>query len=194
MSRTTTTRAVLAAAFTLAPAAAFAHPGAAHVHSLAEGIAHPFTGADHLLAMVAVGLIAARAEGRAVVAAPAAFVASMVAGAGLGLAGVALPQVETGIALSLIVFGALVALARPVPVGAGAALAAAFGLFHGFAHGSEGPQGGAALAYMAGFVAATALLHGAGVVAGRGLLGRVVPVATGVAAAALGALSLAPAL
>lgn len=194
MNRTFTTRVALAAGFTLATSAAMAHPGAGHVHGLAEGIAHPFTGADHLLAMVAVGLLAARAGGRAVFAVPAAFVGAMVVGAGLGLSDVALPAVEAGIALSLIVFGALVALARPVSLGTGAALAALGGLFHGFAHGAEAPQGGIALAYVGGFVAATAVLHAAGVVVGRGLLGRVVPVATGVAAAALGALSLAPAL
>src|SRR3546814_2182465 len=87
----------------------------------------------------------------------------MLAGGALALSGVALPMVETAIALSVVVFGALVAVNARVVVGAGMAVAAAFALFHGHAHGSELPAGLSAAGYAAGFVLATAMLHAAGV-------------------------------
>src|SRR5690606_30058870 len=102
--------------------------------------------------------------GRAVWMLPAAFVAAMLAGGALALSGVALPMVETAIALSVVVFGALVAVNARVVIGAGMAVAAAFALFHGHAHGSELPAGLSAAGYAAGFAVATAMLHAAGVV------------------------------
>ena len=129
------------AAGLLLPAAALAHPG----HSVTDGafaggLLHPLTGLDHLLAMVAVGLWAALCGGRALWA---------------------LPAVEPVILASVIVLGALVALAARLPVVAAAALVALFGLAHGHAHGTEGPAAGL-VAYVAGFGLATAGLHAAG--------------------------------
>ncbi|HUG61505.1 MAG TPA: HupE/UreJ family protein [Methylomirabilota bacterium] len=182
--------ALLAAAL---PATAFAHPGGDHVHSFVAGLEHPVFGLDHLAAMVAVGMIAVRAGGRAVAAVPAAFVAAMVVGAALGLQGLAVPAAETGIALSLVVLGAVVALYRPLPLPIAAALVASFGLAHGFAHGAEAPVGGSGLGYPAGFVLATAALHASGVAAGLALAGRSSMLrAAGVATAAFGALALLP--
>lgn len=185
----------LAAALVLAAGAAEAHTGTMHVHSLAEGLTHPLTGADHLLAMVAVGLIAARCRGRAVLAVPAAFVGAMVVGAGLGMAGFAVGAAETGIALSLLVLGALAALARPLPAAAAATIAALSGLAHGIAHGAEAPADGATLAYLAGMLATTAILHAAGVLAGRSTVaGRAAAMVTGVAAMGLGVVGLVGAM
>ena len=90
--------------------AAFAHPGD-HSHiGFAAGFAHPFTGLDHLLAMVAVGLWASQLGGRALWLLPLTFPAVMAAGAALGFSGVALPWVEIGITASVLVLGAAVAL------------------------------------------------------------------------------------
>lgn len=145
-----------------APALAHA-PGAAEA-GLAAGFAHPLLGLDHVLAMLAVGLWASQLGGRALWLVPASFVALMAAGAGLGMATL-LPAVELGIVGSLIVLGALVACAARLPATMGAVIVGAFALFHGHAHGAEMPETSAAL-YVGGFLAATALLHGIGVVAG----------------------------
>lgn len=147
-------------ALAAASGTALAHPGH-DAASFASGFAHPFGGLDHLLAMFAVGLYAARQPGAARWALPVGFVAAMLAGAGLGAAGVALPAVESGIALSVLVLGLLIALAARLPLAASLPMVAAFALFHGFAHHAE--MGGAALAtYAAGFALATAALHGGG--------------------------------
>ena len=151
-----------AAALALAGAAgtAAAHPG--HAEGLAAGLAHPFLGLDHLLAMLAVGLWSARAlpAGRRWQG-PAVFVAAMLAAALAALAGVALPGVEIAIAASVVLCGVLVAQGRALGAHTGLALVALAALAHGLAHGAEAPAGGFAL-FAAGFVAATAALHGAG--------------------------------
>ncbi|WP_287063035.1 HupE/UreJ family protein [Mesorhizobium sp.] len=154
---------ILSALAALTPSLAFAHSGGAHVHGFFAGLQHPLLGMDHLLAMVAVGIIGARAGGRSIVHVPLFFVSAMVAGAFLGMAGIGLSSLETGIALSLVVFGAMVGLARPLPLAAAAALTALFGLFHGNAHGLEIPGNADSIAYAAGFVLATSMLHAIGI-------------------------------
>lgn len=146
----------------LMPTAALAHGVGDHVHSLAEGLAHPVTGADHLLAMVAVGAMAVRAGGRTGPALPAVFVAAMAAGAGLAMTGAALPGVEGLIALSLVLVGGAIALARGIPAAGALALVALAGLVHGNAHGLEIPGTASGLGFAAGALATTAMLHGAG--------------------------------
>ncbi|MEQ1956377.1 HupE/UreJ family protein [Mesorhizobium sp. CN2-181] len=156
----------------LMPSLVFAHPGADHVHGLLVGLEHPLFGIDHLLAMVAIGMIAARSGRAGFLVVPPAFVLAMMAGAALGIVGFELPSLETGIALSLVVFGAMVALARPLPLAAAALLASVFGLFHGNAHGLATPETTSGLAYAAGFVFATSALHAAGVLSAVKLAGR----------------------
>lgn len=144
---------------------AFAHTGGAGA-ALDHGFAHPFTGLDHLLAMTCVGVLAAAMGGRALVTVPLAFLAMTVVGALVGVAAIGLPGVELGIAASVAVLGALLAAgARPHLAPAGL-LVGLFAVFHGYAHGSEMPPGASGLAFFAGFVAATALLHIAGIAIG----------------------------
>ena len=144
-------------------APALAHTGiGAHGNGFAAGFLHPLMGLDHMLAMLGIGLWAAQLGRRAMWMVPTAFVAVMVAGAGLALSGAALPMVEFGIAGSVLVIGTLVALGARMPVALAMGLAGAFALFHGHAHGTELPGFADPAAYGAGFVAATALLHGAG--------------------------------
>jgi urease accessory protein len=157
--------AALLAAF-LAPTLAHAHVGVGEASGLAAGLVHPLGGADHLLAMVAVGLLAAALGGRALWLVPASFLGMMAVGGALGAAGVAVPFVEAGIALSVVVLGLGVALGGSVPLAAACALAGGFAIFHGHAHGAEMPETASGLAYGAGFVAATALLHLAGLAVG----------------------------
>lgn len=150
---------------------ALAHTGQGEASGLVHGFLHPIGGLDHVLAMVAVGLIAAQLGGRALVLVPASFLAMMALGGSLGAAGIALPFVELGIALSVVVLGALVTLNLPLPTAAAMILVGAFATFHGYAHGAEMPAAASGLAYGFGFVAATALLHAAGIGIGR-LAGR----------------------
>ena len=163
------TRSLLLAALALtlaSPAAAHLAPG--EHGSFAAGVSHPLFGADHVLAMVVVGIWAALIGGRATWAVPLSFVGAMAVGYGLALAGTPLPLVEPVILASMIVFGALVALTLSMPLPAAMATAAFFGLFHGHAHGGELGEAGA-LAFGLGFVLATAALHAGGVVLGSAL-------------------------
>ena len=162
MKTTTLAGAAGLLAFALA-GPALAHTGHAEGGGFAHGFLHPLAGIDHLLAMVAVGVWAARQGGRAVLALPAAFVVMLAGGAALGMAGVTLPGVEAAIAASVAVLGLLALVNRRVPVAAAMALVGAFAVFHGHAHGAEMPEGAESLRYGLGFVAATALLHTAGI-------------------------------
>ena len=157
------TRACLAVAILAASSGtALAHPGRGDAAGFTHGFLHPLGGLDHVLAMVAVGLFAAHLGGRALWAVPATFVAVMAAGGALGMAGAALPFVETGIAVSVIVLGLAVALRVSVPTLVAMGLVGFFAVFHGYAHGAEMPADGSGASYAAGFLAATALLHAAG--------------------------------
>ncbi len=176
-------RTIALTALCLYAGTASAHPG--HMAAgFAGGLAHPFLGLDHLLAMIAIGLWAAQQGGRAPWAVPAAFVGAMVLGGGLAWAGLALPQVEAGIAVSVLVLGLLIATRRQWPVTAGMAVAAGFALFHGYAHGLDMPQATSPALYALGFVLATAFFHGVGI-AGS-LSGRYAMQAAGAAIAASG--------
>lgn len=157
----------LAAFVTALPLAGLAHGGPGAQGGLVQGFAHPLTGPDHVLAMVAVGVLAAVPGGRAVWAVPAAFVGAMLAGALLGRAGAGMPLVEPVIALSVIMLGGAVAAGLRLPTAVAMGLVGVFGLFHGHAHGSEGAGAAAFLPYAGGFVAATVLLHLAGIGVGR---------------------------
>ncbi|PVY78528.1 urease accessory protein [Cupriavidus alkaliphilus] len=168
MTRTACLRLALGASLTVAAGAALAHPGhdAATVGaSLWAGLAHPFTGADHLLAMAAVGVWSALVARSAAdtLRLPLAFVGLMLVGAALGLCGMALPAVEPMIAASLLVIGLLLALRAKLPAWAGTLLVGGFAVFHGYAHGAELPASAGALpavlAYVGGFAAATMALH-----------------------------------
>ncbi|CAN7433478.1 HupE/UreJ family protein [Pararhizobium sp. LjRoot255] len=162
-------RLLLAAlAFAASTAPALAHLDPAEHGSLMAGFTHPLSGLDHILVMIAVGLWAAQIGGRALWAVPAAFVGTMVFGFGLAMIGVQLPFVEPAILASMVALGLLVAMAVRLQAAACVALVAIFALFHGYAHGGELGASGA-LPFSAGFVIATALLHGAGNGLGLGI-------------------------
>ena len=155
--------ALLAIALTiLMSGVAFAHTGVDHEYSFFAGLQHPFTGLDHMLAMVAVGLWAGLNGGRALWAWPLAFVGLMIAGGVLGATEVTLPWVEPGILASVVVLGLLIVAAVQLRVAAGAAIIAVFALLHGHAHGSEVHLEAAAATHALGFVVATIVLHGVG--------------------------------
>jgi urease accessory protein len=190
----------LTAVFVLAPAIALAHAGHGDTSGLMHGLTHPITGIDHVLAMVAVGVLSAQLSGRALWLVPLSFVGVMAVAGGFGMAGIQLPFAEAGIALSVIVLGLAVAFRLNLPVLAAMALVGFFAVFHGYVHGAEMPAAASGLPYAAGFVGATALLHGVGVGLGLlvglegGKLGRRVVQAGGGAMALLGIAVLAGSL
>jgi urease accessory protein len=145
---------------------ASAHPGHDHGGALSGGLMHPFSGIDHMLAMIAVGLLAAQRGGRALWLLPSAFVAMMIGGGLLNLAGARVPMVEQGIMASVLVLGLAVAAASCVPFAAMVALVAVFATFHGYAHVAEMRAGQSPALYALGFVIATATLHAMGIALG----------------------------
>ncbi|UTW53537.1 HupE/UreJ family protein [bacterium SCSIO 12827] len=147
----------------LTAAPALAHTGVAAGSGFAAGFAHPVLGLDHVLAMVAVGILAAQMGGRSLWLVPAAFVAMMAVGGLMGVAALALPFVEIGIVGSVVVLGAVIAAGRQLPAALAMVLVGALALFHGHAHGMEMPVTASGLEYGIGFMAATAALHMAGI-------------------------------
>jgi urease accessory protein len=153
----------------LRAACAQAHPGHGTL-DFAAGLAHPFGGLDHLLAMVAVGVWSAAVlpAGRRAIG-PAVFLAALLAGALAAVAGLQMPGVEVAIAGSVAVLGAMLAMGRRTGLAAGLLLIAAAALLHGIAHGSEMMSGQTFAAYAGGFMLGSGLLHGAGLAGGAAL-------------------------
>ena len=131
-----------------------------------SGLTHPLFGLDHVVAMVAVGLWGGQLGSPAMWLLPVTFPIVMALGGLLGIRGVPLPAVEIGIAASAVVLGGLVALRMKPPLWVAAVVVGAFAIFHGHAHGTELPQSATPMAYGAGFVISTGLLHVAGIVIG----------------------------
>jgi urease accessory protein len=154
------------AAVALGSNTAFAHPTGGPVHDLLHGLEHPLTGVDHILAMIAVGLWASQRGGRALWLVPLTFVGVMTAGGALGISGYAIPYVEQGIVLSVLVLGVLVAAAVRLPLAATAAIVGLFAIAHGNAHAFELPASASVASYTFGFIAATTLLLDAGIAFG----------------------------
>ncbi|HWJ64977.1 MAG TPA: HupE/UreJ family protein [Acidimicrobiales bacterium] len=175
-----------------------AAPASAHVgqgtNGFDTGFLHPLTGPDHLLAMVAVGVVAATwRSDRTLWLAPGAFLLGMVTGGVAGMAGVPFPGAELLIVTSVILLG--FAIAAAVTDGKGSAwvlpVLAAAGLAHGHAHGAEAPSAAHPALYVAGFLLATACVHVAGVGVGTVIRDRrLARVGLGVATATAGALLL----
>ena len=142
---------------------ALAHLLQGEAYGFVTGFLHPISGADHVLAMVAVGLWGAQLGAPAIWVLPIAFPLVMAMGAMFGFLGVPIPGVEYGIAASAIVLGAAVAFEMRPPLVIAALVVGCFAIFHGHAHGTELPPGQSALLYSMGFVIATGCLHAVGI-------------------------------
>ncbi len=142
---------------------AFAHTEGGIAGGFISGFSHPILGWDHVVAMVAVGLWGAFLERRATWLLPVVFPLVMSVGGAMGVVGLPLPAVETGIAASAIVLGCMIAFAVRPPLPVAAVIVGAFAIFHGHAHGTELPESSNAIAYSVGFVLATGMLHLAGI-------------------------------
>ena len=146
------------------------HPLAAHeggsAAGLLSGLYHPISGLDHVLAMIAVGIWGAQLGAPAIWVLPVTFPMVMAVGGMLGLLGVGLPGVEVGIGASALLLGLMVALEKKPDLVLAAVLVGFFAVFHGYAHGTELPEGQSGLLYSIGFVVATGSLHAAGIALG----------------------------
>lgn len=162
----TRARALLLLAGLLAAWPAWAHEQAGQAAGFVTGMLHPVSGLDHVLAMVAVGLWGAQLGAPALWLLPVTFPLVMAFGGFLGLLGVPLPGVETGIALSAILLGTMVATQSRPPLWLAATVVGFFAIFHGHAHGTELPAGESGLLYSIGFVIVTGALHATGIAIG----------------------------
>lgn len=155
-----------AALLLLSPTLALAHVEQGQAVGFVIGFGHPWSGLDHVLAMIAVGLWGAQLGKPAIWALPVTFPMVMALGAMMGLLAIPLPGVEIGIALSAILLGAMVlGEVRPkLPIAA--AMVGFFAVFHGHAHGTELPEGQSGMLYSMGFVIATGCLHAVGIAIG----------------------------
>jgi urease accessory protein len=148
------------------PSSASAHIGRGQAAGFTAGLEHPWSGLDHIVAMIAVGLWGAQLGDPAIWLLPVTFPILMSMGAMMGLLGIPLPGVEIGIALSAILLGTMVfGEVRPKLIIA-SVLVGFFAIFHGHAHGTELPAGQSGLLYSLGFVIATGCLHGTGIALG----------------------------
>lgn len=145
---------------------ASAHEASGVASGFGSGFMHPILGWDHVAAMVAVGLWGAVLGQPAIWILPVTFPLMMAMGGALGVAGVPLPGVEIGIALSALILGGMVLSAARPPLWLAALIVAAFAIFHGHAHGTELPHAVSPLAYSLGFVISTGLLHLCGIAFG----------------------------
>ena len=160
---------------------------------LVDGLVHPVGGADHLLAMVAVGLVSARIGGVSLYALPGLFLAAMVAGFALATQASGLVAAsEAGILVSVVALGLLMISPASMLRSAAWLATALFGLCHGYAHGVELPATASPWLYTAGFVAVSAGLHVTGVLLGKVFLQQARPeVGFSVAGMAIGLSGLA---
>ena len=172
MKRTPYTGGLAMLVMLLAAQPATAHTLGGTLGGLTSGLAHPFLGIDHMLAMFAVGAWAAQLGGSALWKVPLAFVGTLLIGAGIGLTGIQLPLTETFIAASVLVMGLAISLQWRLVPALASLVVGSFALFHGFAHGSELPLTAAPVTYFVGFATATAALHGLGAAAGCLLFAR----------------------
>jgi urease accessory protein len=145
---------------------ALAHEGTGLAGGFVAGFRHPLTGPDHMLAMIAVGLWGAFLGRPLIYLLPMIFPIMMTVGGAAAIAGMPLPPVEIGIALSVVVLGAMILGAVRAPIWVACTIVGIFGLFHGYAHGLELPSAADPVGYSAGFVLATGLLHLFGIALG----------------------------
>lgn len=153
--------------FIITMSAAMAHSSGDNGSGFTSGLTHPIFGWDHVTAMVAVGIWGAFLGRPAIWILPVVFPLVMAFGGILGIAGVPIPAIETGIAVSSVVLGLLIVFATRAPLWVAAIVVGAFAIFHGHAHGTELPNAVSPLAYSIGFVISTGLLHLAGIAFGE---------------------------
>ena len=158
--------AVLPWALLLAPALASAHVEGGQAAGFVTGLEHPWSGLDHILAMIAVGIWGAQLGNPAMWVLPVTFPVMMSLGAMMGLLGIPVPGIEAGIALSAVMLGFMICRELRPHMAVAMIMVGFFAIFHGHAHGTELPAGQSGLLYSLGFVIGTGCLHGIGILIG----------------------------
>ena len=131
---------------------------------LSSGFSHPLEGWDHIVTMLGVGIWAAQLRGKAIWLLPTTFVGVMSLGGISGAAKyLAVPSAEILILLSCLVFSVLILRKVRFDIKINMLIVAFFAFFHGYAHGQEISASASLISYTAGFMLATLLLHGAGI-------------------------------
>jgi urease accessory protein len=160
----------------LIPNLAVAHTGVSDTSDYWQGLSHPLSGLDHILAMVSVGLWAAQIGGKALWMLPGAFITAMIGSSFMGHFGLPLPGIEQGILASDFILGLLLLFAARLPLALSMGLVGLLAIFHGYAHGAEMPETASGLAYGLGFIISTTLLHLTGIGMGLAIVGEAAPV------------------
>ncbi|MSP28708.1 MAG: HupE/UreJ family protein [Methylococcales bacterium] len=134
-----------------------------NINGWSSGFTHPLHGGDHFLTMLAVGIWAAQLRGKAIWLLPLTFVGVMSLGGLAGAAGLFIPSAELIILLSGLVFSVFIVRKIRFSSQINVIIVAFFAFFHGFAHGQEISTSASLISYTLGFMVATLLLHGAGI-------------------------------
>lgn len=158
--------AALTSALLLIPALVSAHVERGQAAGFITGLEHPWSGLDHILAMIAVGIWGAQLGNPAIWVLPITFPVMMSAGAMMGLLGIPVPGIEVGIAVSAVMLGVMIFGELRPPMIVAMLMVGFFAIFHGHAHGTELPAGQSGLLYSMGFVIGTGCLHGIGILIG----------------------------
>lgn len=137
---------------------AMAHTGHDSATGLLAGLGHPFSGLDHMLAMLTIGFWAAMQKRPQQITIPATFMLFLGVGFFLAVNGMVLPLIEHTIALSLLICGLIIATATRLPASVSLILTALFACAHGQAHGVE-VAAGSILLFATGFMTSSAVLH-----------------------------------
>ena len=141
-------------------------PQIAQSHGLRAGFLHPFLGIDHLLAMVAVGLLSVQAGGTSLWRGPVSFLTGTALGGAIGLMNLPVPGIEILIAMSLVALGLALTTKAPQQMVVLYSSFLVFGFFHGHAHGTEASSLSQATSYLVGFLLGSIILHATGVMLG----------------------------
>ncbi len=149
----------LAWALLVLPAMAFAHPQG-HADSLMSGFSHPWLGTDHLLAMLAVGMLAAtQANIQKQLTLMLAFLISLSIGVYTSIPYYLIPSAEYLVSLSVGLLGLSLLLSRQLQNWAITSIIIASGLLHGIVHGAEIPSNTQSTSFVIGMLIASAILH-----------------------------------
>jgi urease accessory protein len=127
-----------------------------------SGLIHPIFGLDHLLAMIAVGILGTQIGSKSIWKLPLFFVSFMILGGVLGIYNLQIPMIESGIAFSVVGLGLMI-FKQKNTILLSYVLISFFAIFHGNAHGLEIPQITYPAFYVLGFVLSTITLHISGI-------------------------------
>jgi len=131
-----------------------------------NGLLHPLTGLDHILAMIAVGAWSAQLGGKAIYLVPCSFLIMMVLGGIAGIEIISVDKIEWLIALSIILLGLAICINKKISLLIAGLAVGTFGFSHGYAHGTEIPHTSNVWEYIIGFTITTLGLHVIGAVGG----------------------------